>query len=147
MIPTTVKLLTYTPLDALLIIANESLNTSFTPGNVDVASIAVIDGRLTECTIVGKATVVENCANRYEQQAVFVYNRIDLSTIFGVSFSQAGDLPTTVNNILGNITKSTGILFDEHDFEDRVLNTLPITLVPKSESRRWVGNLNIVLTA
>lgn len=147
MILITSELLKYPPLDALLIIANESLNTSLNPGNCTIASIAKITGTLTECTVAGKSPAADNCANSYENQVVFVYNRIALPTIFGDVLNQPGSLPTTVKNITEQITKHTGIVFDEHDFEDRIINELPITLTPMPESRRWTGSLTIALTA
>jgi hypothetical protein len=146
MIAKTVKLLKYTPEEALLLIANDSLGTSLSPDNAIIEKIVGISGTLTECTVAGKVLLAGNCANSYEKQSVFMFNRLDLETVFGNPFEILGALPTTVNNVLKQITKTSGIVFDENDFEDGVLNTTPITLLPSSSSRRWIGQLDIVLT-
>lgn len=142
----TLKLLTYTPEDALLIIANESLGTSFSPDNSTIKLVREISGVLTEATVEGKVVDAANSANSYEGQTTFMFNRVDLTGLFGDIFSVKGELPTTLKNILNTITDKTKILFDDNDFEDVVILANPIQLTPKPDSRRWTGQLNIALT-
>lgn len=142
----TLKLLTYTPEDALLIIANESLGTSFSPDNSTIKLVREISGILTEATVEGKVVDAANSANSYEGQTTFMFNRVDLTGLFGDIFSVKGELPTTLKNILNTITDKTKILFDDNDFEDVVILANPIQLTPKPDSRRWTGQLNIALT-
>jgi hypothetical protein len=142
----TIALLSYSPSDSLLIIANESLGTSLNPQNSKIIDVSEIAGVLTEATICGTG-LIDNCTNSYEGQQTFIFNRLDLKTLFGDNFKVAAGIPTTVGNILSKITASSGIVFDENDFADGVINTLSATLSPLPQSRRWSGQLDIVLTA
>jgi hypothetical protein len=142
----TIALLRYSPSDSLLVIANESLGTSLNPQNSTILDVSEITGTLTEATILGVG-ILENCSNSYEGQQTFVFNRLDLKTLFGENFKIAAIIPTTVENILSKITAASGIVFDENDFADGVINTLSVTLSPLPQSRRWSGQLDIVLTA
>lgn len=142
----TLKLLTFSPNEALLIIANESLGTSFNPSNSTIKMVRPISGVLTEATVEGKEVDELNTSNSYEGQATFVFNRIDLTGLFGDNFNVVGELPTTLKNILATINSKTNIVFDDNDFEDVIVLANPVQLIPKPDSRRWTGQLNIALT-
>lgn len=148
----TLKLLTYTPTEALLMIGNESLGLSMSPSNTVVENVLGVSGKLTEITVRGhydgsKPINVDSIANPYEGSTTFLINRLDLTEIFGALFPVDVSYPVTVKDVLGAISANTKIQFDEHDFADDRIDTQNFVLTPLPTSRRWIGVLNIVLTA
>ncbi len=146
----TLSLLKLTPTEALMVIGNESLGLSMSPSNCVVENILGMGGRLTEVTVKAhydgsRPINTDAIANPYEGSATFIMNRLDLSTIFGNGFAVKSSQYTTTGNILMAITDKTGIVFDEHDFENLTVDSTSVVLVAKPESRRWVGEVTITL--
>lgn len=151
MVPETLRLLTYTPLQALLVIANESLGTSFNPDNVKVEAVEALEGPLTRITLTAHYSGAKPInpswvANPYEGQTTLLLNRLDLTDVFGDTFRLPIGTPTTVNDVIALIQSRTGIQFDEHDFAQASIYTPEHALVASPHSRRWVGTLHLVLT-
>lgn len=152
MIPNTQSLLMYTPTEAVLVIANETLGLSMSPDNVDIVSVQNLGGTLTEITVSAEAIanrpkVAVSSVNPYTGQLSFKIHRLDLSVIFGDPYVVDVAAPTTVDGVLTKITALSGIIFDEHDFlQDRIDgSTYRLNAAPGS--RRWVGGIDLVLNS
>lgn len=146
----TLNLLRLTPTEALMVIGNESLGLSMSPSNCVVENILGMGGRLTEVTVKaqydGSRPINSDAvANPYEGSVTFIMNRLDLGDVFGNVFVVKSNRYTTIGNLLMAITNKTGIVFDEHDFENTTVDSTSVVLTAKPESRRWVGEVTITL--
>jgi hypothetical protein len=147
---TTLELLTYSPTEALLVIANETLDLSVNPNNVTLSDIRSLGGTETEVTITAhyngaRPINPEFVANPYEGHATLRFNRLDLGTVMGDNFTVALTVPTTVNDVLDAIREKTGVRFDEDDFAQDRIDTSEFLLSALPQSKRWVGGVHLVL--
>lgn len=141
---TTEKLLTYPPVNALLIATNEKLGLSLHPSYVAVGEVYEPVGLLAKVEISSRTEVPNSEELRFTGKGWVVIDRIDISTFFDGQYAVTYDGAITSYDVARIITEQTGILFDERDFPDTVITAQSNKLVVSPRSLRWVGELTIV---
>lgn len=139
------QLLKYKPLDALLIVINQSENLRLNPEQIRVVHIEGIDGTKTLVRL--EATQSNNSAldTLYKANGLFTYNRLDISEVFDNGHVVNIQLPTTTYDLLDVLERDTGIKFDKTDvFLESIWNE-DYTFRPRDTSLRWVGEVTFNL--
>lgn len=139
------RLLKFTPDEAIIMMANSNLNTQLRSEIVRVGEVIPLDGLRARVTVTSIDAQYDMIQNPYVGRHTLEYSRYDLAEVFGQLFIDV-KLPTTVYNILDYITDRTGIVFDDNDFNNGVIEDTEFTLYAKSNSKRWVGGVKIILT-
>ena len=141
----TARLLKLAPLAALMVIVNQSRGTRLNPNQIRASQVVALDERRTQVLLEAYTPEDPFATQIYKGKARFVYKRLDLATFFGEHYKLDADLPTTSYNLLDKISRATGIVFDQNDFDNQVVRGTPFRLVAKPGSLRWVGELFIDL--
>lgn len=141
-----IRLLKFTPEEAILMVANKEMNTHLRPEIAQVGEVISLGGLRTKVRIHSLDVKPEMIQNPYSGITELEYNRYDLSSIFDVILSDI-EVPTTVQSVLDRITESTGILFDEHDFVNERIVDEEYWLTAAPDSRRWVGSVKVIFNA
>lgn len=136
---TTEKLLTYPPVSALLIAANQKLGLSLHPSYVIVGEVYEPNGLLAKVEVAARTE-----EGRFSNKGWLTIDRIDIGTFFDGQYVVTYDGAITSYDVARIITEQTGILFDERDFPDSVITPQSNKLVVSPRSLRWVGELTII---
>lgn len=137
---------------AVVRMVNDANNTQFYggPGGALVISPPLAVGTTrTEVELSIRRQVNASEQMPYAGQLAFRYNRLDVgATLYGELDGYRPPLPTSTQVLLNELTTRTGIKFELEDFvlEDiNASNAAPYVLKAKSESLRWVGQMEIYL--
>lgn len=141
---TTEKLLTYAPLNALLIATNQKLGMSLHPSYVTVGEVYEPNGLLAKVKVTARTEVPNSEEGRFSNEGWLTIDRIDIGTFFDGQYVITYDGAITSYDVGRIITEQTGILFDERDFPDSVITPQSNKLVVSPRSLRWVGELTII---
>lgn len=141
---TTEKLLTYPPVSALLIAANQKLGLSLHPSYVTVGEVYEPNGLLAKVEVAARTEVPNSEEGRFSNKGWLTIDRIDIGTFFDGQYVVTYDGAITSYDVARIITEQTGILFDERDFPDSVITPQSNKLVVSPRSLRWVGELTII---
>lgn len=141
----TEKLLTYPPINALLIATNEKLGLSLHPSYVKVGEVTNPNGLLATVEISASNEMPNTEEHRFSGKGTITIDRIDIGAFFGGQYAIAYDGAVTSYDVARIITAQTGILFDERDFTDLVITAQSNKLKVSPRSLRWVGEVTIVL--
>lgn len=144
--PATLRLLKYTPTEAILIMANNQLNIWLRPEIATVGPPAKLDdeGILTQVTITTRPSIDEGIRRDYVGEFPFRYQRLSVPEIFGNMFLDVTP-PITIHGCLNNICKASGLEIDVNDFENGLIEDNNFQLVAKPESLRWAGAATVRL--
>lgn len=137
------RLLQFTPDEAILMIANDKLNTYLRPEIVKVGTVTALQGLRTRVTIESTDVHPEMIQNPYEGVSELVYNRYDLTSTFDVILSNIST-PTTTQSLLDQISEATGIVFTDEDFSNERIDDSEYWLTPLPGSKRWVGAVKVI---
>lgn len=140
----TLRLLKYDPAVALLIMANNQLNTNLLPQYSSVSAPTSISGSLTSVEISTHETVDEYIYRRHTGSMVYRYNRIDVADVFGGMILDLTP-PLTIYGVMENLAAASGLVFTDDDFENALVLANSFVLKAKPESLRWVGETTVVL--
>lgn len=141
-----IRLLKFTPDEALLMLANMEMNTHLRPEIARVGEVIPLEGSRTKVRIHSLDVKPDMIQNPYSGITELEYNRYDLSSIFDVILFDTG-VPTTVNSVIERITQSTGIQFDDHDFVNERISVDEYWLTAAPGSKRWVGAVKVIFNA
>lgn len=136
--------LTKSPKDAILILFNETYNTTLTPFEMTVSAPTAISDTLTQVSVSRMNETLEDLRDHYIGSTPFRYHRLRVSDIFGSTFKIDHQLPLSVTSLLQDIEEHTKIKFDQGDFIDGVIRTLPYRLHASPSSLRWIGYVDLV---
>jgi hypothetical protein len=139
----TETLLTFKPVEALLIAINTSLGTSLHPSYVKVGDVLSADGLKATVELSARDDQPNVDDKRFTGTGTIVFNRISLGEFFGEMYSIGYDTAITSFDVARMITAETGIEFDERDFVESVITSDSNRLVASPNSLRWVGELSI----
>jgi hypothetical protein len=141
---TTEKLLTYLPINALLIATNEKLGLSLHPSYVSVGEVTAPNGLLATVEITARDEEPNSLEKRFSGKGTVTIDRINIATFFGGPYSIKYDGAISSFDVARIITEQTGILFDDRDFPDAIITAQSNKLVVSPRSLRWVGELTII---
>lgn len=137
------QLLTYPPLEAMMIAYNEVHGTQFNPRYIAVDKIISSSGadivvRLKPFDIVPGPEI-----NRFKGTCDITVTRLNLAEFFPRPFviDYFGEIIT--HDVAKYITERTGIVFSKSDFNDEVLTPDNPTLQASVNSLRWYGQMTI----
>lgn len=137
------QLLTYPPLEAMMIAYNEVYGTQFNPRYIAVDNVVGGVGqdivvRLKPFDIVPGPEV-----NRFEGTCDITVKRLNLAEFFPRPFviDYFGEIVTS--DVAKYITERTGIVFSESDFDSEVLTPDNPILRASVNSLRWYGQMTI----
>lgn len=140
----TETLLTFKPVEALLIAINNSLGTSLHPHYVKVGEVLSADGLKATVEVIARDDQPNIDDNRFSGSGTVTFNRINIGAFFGETYSIGYDTAITSFDVARMITADTGILFDERDFVETVITSDSNVLTASPNSLRWVGELAIL---
>lgn len=140
------RLLKFSPADAIFMMVNSSLNTQLRPEIATIGEPVSLGGRKTRIGIYSSSAKPIMIQNPYSGDTVLEYNRYDLTEVFDTILLDISP-PTTVQSILDEIKKNTGIVFDAQDFENDRVDTNTYTLKAAESSKRWIGEVVVTLNA
>lgn len=144
----TAKLLTYHPYPALLLMTNQALGLNLNPNQVTVKKIESLGGVKTRVTLGYYDDQSLSTRQRYTGDGTVIYSRIDAYT-----FLESRELkvrvptPTSTLDVLAELSRMTGIVFDRYDFEQAPVFGDSVVLVASPTSLRWVGRARVSLIA
>lgn len=149
---TTEDLLKYSVRGAIVTMVNAENGTFFDGGEAGQLVISEpisVGGRRTEVELSIRRRVSKIDALPYAGKIAFRFNRLDVSgTLSGTLAGFYPPLPTSTRILLDEMTKRSGIVFEDDDFvlEDIIRsNAAPYVLKAKRESLRWIGQMEIPL--
>lgn len=149
---TTEDLLKYSTRGAIVTMVNAENGTFFDGGEAGQLVISEpisVGGRRTEVELSIRRRVSKIDALPYPGKIAFRFNRLDVSgTLSGTLAGFFPPLPTSTRILLDEMTKRSGIAFEDDDFvlEDIIRsNAAPYVLKAKRESLRWIGQMEIPL--
>jgi hypothetical protein len=144
----TLDLLRLSPIDALRKIVQDQLLPG---GNIDTLTIGSVEATGETLTRV-KVTVDKGTADlkywKYSGSHDVLYNRLDLSAVFGdLGIVAETSLPTTRHAVIKRLFSKSDIFFDAAEFLDGdVLETdTTFRIDAVNSSTRWVGSVNVDL--
>lgn len=142
----TTRLLKFSPEEALLIMINNHYNLNLRPEFVKIHPPQSLGGKLTEVLIEIIPSTNEVIESPYTGSFIYRYERLDLSEIQG-SFCIDLQTPTTVAEVLSNISTSTGVIIDPSDFDNVAIDVESSNYILQASpsSLRWVGELSLTL--
>jgi hypothetical protein len=140
----TLRLLKFDPAVALLIMANNQLNTNLMPQYAEVSAPTALDEFLTSVVITTHPSNDDGIYRRHTGSITYRYNRIHVADIFG---SMRLDLtpPTTVGGVMTNLANASGLVITDDDFENGLVTGNSFVLKAKPQSLRWVGETTVML--
>lgn len=136
------RLLRFTPDEAILMLANEKMNTYLRPEISKVSQLKVISGSRTQVLIESRDIHPAMIQNPYIGASVLEYSRYDLTAVFGAVVSDL-QVPTSVESLLEAIHKATGIVFTKEDFNNEAIETKEFWLNASPSSKRWIGSVKV----
>lgn len=143
--PDTLRLLKFDPAVALLIMINSQLNLYLYREFVDIGTpVAVNDSGMAEVVVSTRPSRDDGIRRTYTGQLTYRFQRLDVSAYLAETVLEFTP-PITVAGLLDNLSKATGIVFSEDDFENAVISDGTFDLVAKPESLRWVGSTTVTL--
>lgn len=140
------RLLRFTPVEAILMMANQSLNTQLRPEIATVGEPISLGGKRAKVAIYSSTVQNGMIQNPYSGVSVLEYTRYDLSDIFDQILLDLKP-PTTVQSVVDAMAFHTGIAFDSNDFINERIDSGVYTLRAAPGSKRWVGVVNVTLDA
>jgi len=138
------RLLKFTPEEAILMMANKTLNTYLRPEIAVIDHIEAIDGKRTKAYITVLDVKPDMIQNPYAGGIVLEYNRYDIGEILGQILIDIPP-PTTIRNVIDIVSKQTGIIFTDDDFVNGRIDESTFILEAAETSKRWVGTLSVIL--
>lgn len=139
------QLLKYKPLDALLIVINQSENLRLNPKQIRVTQIEGIEGTKTLVRL--ESFSADNAAmdDFYRESGLFTYDRINIADVFNDGHFVNLKLPTTTHDLLDVLERDTGIIFDKGDLPLESIWSENYILKPRDNSLRWVGSVRLTI--
>lgn len=129
--------------------ANQTLFDGSPSGALSISPPLSMGGIRTEVELSIRRRINAMEEMPYQGRLAFRYNRLDVSsTLEGSLDGYRPPLPTSTQVLLDELTSRTGIRFETDDFvlEDIIItNAAPYVLKAKSESLRWVGQMEVHL--
>lgn len=149
---TTEDLLEYSTRGAIVTMVNAENGTFFdggVGGQLVISQPISLGARRTQVELSIRRKVSKNDNLPYQGKIAFRFNRLDVNgTLTGSLAGYIPPLPTSTRILLDEITRRTGIVFEDSDFvlEDIIRsNAAPYVLKAKRESLRWFGQTEIQL--
>lgn len=140
----TLRLLRHDPAVAVMIMANNQHNLWLRPEFTSVGPPTRLGEVLTKVLISTHPTTDPGIRRNHFGQMEYTYKRLKLDEVMnGIKLDFAP--PATVASILATISKQTGLVFNENDFDNALIEASHYVLEAKSESLRWVGSVVIEL--
>ncbi|MNB72883.1 hypothetical protein D3C87_1085010 [compost metagenome] len=137
------QLLTYTPLQAMLIAINDVHGTQLNPRYVEVDKIVSSSGQNLVVRLKARTVMPNADENRFSGSGDITIKRLNLATIFPVPFVLDYFGEVVSHDVAKTITQRTGIVFDESDFDSVVLTPTSSILKASVNSLRWYGQMTI----
>lgn len=140
----TLRLLKFDPAVALLIMANNQLNTNLMPQHATVGEPTSLGEKLTSVVITTRPTVDPVIYRRHSGSIVYQFERIPVSDIFGGMRLNATP-PLTIQGVMQSIAFESGLSITDRDFENGVITGNSFELKAQPGSLRWVGQTTVML--
>lgn len=140
----TLRLLKFSPSVALLIMANNHHNLHLREEYARVGVPVAITEDITEVVIESFDSKNDFIPTPYTGSFTYRYRRLSVAEVFGELRLNLTP-PLTVKGILDNISRLTGVVLEEDDFENALIETDTFELVAQPTSLRWVGQTTVVL--
>lgn len=137
------QLLTYTPLQAMLIAINDVHGTQLNPRYVEVDKIVSSSGQNLVVRLKARTVLPNADENRFTGSGDVTVKRLNLATIFPAPFVLDYFGEVVSHDVAKTITQRTGIVFDESDFDSVVLTPTNAILKASANSLRWYGQMTI----
>lgn len=137
------QLLTYTPLQAMLIAINDVHGTQLNPRYVELDKIVSSSGQNLVVRLKARTVLPNADENRFSGSGDIAIKRLNLATIFPVPFVLDYFGEVVSHDVAKTITQRTGIVFDESDFDSVVLTPTNSILKASANSLRWYGQMTI----
>jgi uncharacterized protein (DUF697 family) len=137
------QLLTYTPLQAMLIAINDVHGTQLNPRYVELDKIVSSSGQNLVVRLKARTVMPNADENRFSGSGDITIKRLNLATIFPVPFVLDYFGEVVSHDVAKTITQRTGIVFDESDFDSVVLTPTNSILKASANSLRWYGQMTI----
>lgn len=137
------QLLTYTPMQAMLIAINDVHGTQLNPRYVELDKIVSSSGQNLVVRLKARTVMPNADENRFSGSGDITIKRLNLATIFPVPFVLDYFGEVVSHDVAKTITQRTGIVFDESDFDSVVLTPTSSILKASVNSLRWYGQMTI----